>query len=522
MPRLTRPRLLAALCLALLLAAGLSTLARAGGSGIPGLSYREDLNGDSQANVLDVLAMLLSAPGAPRDPRWDYDRDGAWALDDALLLLSALVRHDLTAVSHPAETDETLRNPGRGFISVHSFNDWVLRGIPDHPWCSIAQFRWYWDEIERNEGQVDFAMIDQLIARARANGQKLMLRVMCQNGSRHVPTWVLSAGLKGHSYTDGSQGWQPDYDSAVFLAKHENLIRALAERYDGHPDVDHVDIGSVGQWGEWHTSGTGWPMPADSTQRKIVDIYFRHFKKTPLIMLIGGGPALAYAVAGGSGWRADCFGDMGGFSGDWSHMEDIYQQALDDAEANHAWQQAPVIFETCWTMKFWYARGWDIDHILAEGLRWHVTAMNNGSDTIPAAWADKVREYEKKMGYRFVLRELEHGALAHPGDSLALRMKWANRGVAPIYLRHPLAFQLRSERDTTVAFVLESAADITGWLPGEVELATTVAVPPGIPPGDYELGVGMLDPHSHQPRIMFAIANRDPDLWHRVSRVRVR
>ncbi len=44
----------------------------------------------------------------------------------------------------------------------------------------------------------------------------------------------------------------------------------------------------------------------------------------------------------GTGWRADCLGDMGGFSSTWNHMEDFYQQALDQAEANDAWKKAPV------------------------------------------------------------------------------------------------------------------------------------------------------------------------------------
>ncbi|MEA1996282.1 MAG: DUF4832 domain-containing protein, partial [Gemmatimonadota bacterium] len=346
--------------------------------------------------------------------------------------------------------------------------------------------------------------------------QKIMFRVMCQNGTMKLPQWLIVAGAKGGPTSDGSS-WQPDYNNAVFLEKHEQLIKALAERYDGHPYVDHVDIGSVGRWGEWHTS----EMPTLVNRQKIVDLYLDNFKKTPLIMLIGGDESLAYAIKNGAGWRADCWGDMGGFSANWNHMDDSYQQSLDAAEANDAWKTGPVIFETCWTMKYWYERRWDIDHILSEALRWHVTGCNNSSEDIPEEWWDKVVEFEKKMGYRFVLKRLEHPSGVKAGDSLALHMVWENKGVAPIYLQHPLAIEFRPVQGDS-SRVAETGVDITRWLPGEQDVEATVAVPEDLPPGDYELGIAMLDPHSLEPAIKFAIQGVSSDGWYRLSRVNIR
>jgi hypothetical protein len=86
--------------------------------------------------------------------------------------------------------------------------------------------------------------------------------------------------------------------------------KRLGAQYDGHPSIDHVDLGSVGWWGEWHMSGAAnAKMPAVENQRKIVDAYLGAFKKTPLLMLIGGGTMLEYATKHGTGWRADCLGD---------------------------------------------------------------------------------------------------------------------------------------------------------------------------------------------------------------------
>jgi hypothetical protein len=49
----------------------------------------------------------------------------------------------------------------------------------------------------------------------------------------------------------------------------------------------------------------------------------------------------------------------------------------------------------------------------------------------PAAWRPKVDEFLKKLGYRFVLRELTHTTEARPGGSLAVRSLWENKAWRP-------------------------------------------------------------------------------------------
>ena len=161
-----------------------------------------------------------------------------------------------TVVVEPVEIDDVLVNPGMGFTTFYSFNNDEINA--NHPECSIAYYRWYWEVLEPEEGRVNFAMIDSVLALCREKGQKLAFRVMCQNGHEmadksvtekwEVPDWFRNSGVAGCTYENG-RGWQPDYDSSFFLEKHGNLLRALGARYDGHPDLDHVDIGSVGRWG---------------------------------------------------------------------------------------------------------------------------------------------------------------------------------------------------------------------------------------------------------------------------------
>ena len=434
-----------------------------------------------------------------------------------------------TVVVEPKEIDDVLVNPGMGFTTFYSFNGDEINA--DHPECSIAYYRWYWDVLEPEEGKVNFAMIDSILALCREKGEKLAFRVMCQNGHEmadksvavkdEVPEWFRHSGVAGCTYQNG-RGWQPDYDDPIFMEKHGNLIEALAARYDGHPDLDHVDIGSVGRWGEWHTSSTGCPMPSEENMARIVDLYVDNFNKTPLVMNIDGGPALEYAVSKGTGWRADCLGDMRSVGGDrnWDHMHFAYPQAIEEYNLGETWKHAPVALETCWNMLHWAEQEWDVDYILEKALEWHVSVLNNKSFPIPEQWWPRVENLQKKMGYRFVLKRLEHLDRAAPGKTLVLEMTWENKGVAPCYLKHPVAVQLRNAQSAE-SLTFDTAIDITGWLPGIHQADTSLELPPDMPPGEYEILLALLDPYSHKPRIKLAIDGQLADGWYRISRVRV-
>ena len=101
-------------------------------------------------------------------------------------------------------------------------------------------------------------------------------------------------------------------------------------------------------------------MPKPEAQKKIVDAYLAAFKKTPLLMLIGGGEMLKRAAQNGTGWRADCLGDMGGFSKNWCHMRKGYPVWIKEAGIQDVWKTSPVAWETCWDMRKWVKEGWPL------------------------------------------------------------------------------------------------------------------------------------------------------------------
>jgi len=505
----------------------------------PGTVYEEDFNADGRVGVKDVLSLILLGSGKPEDPRADYNGDGSYSLADVAALIRNILRDNLTpleAVVNPVESDEFLLNPGVGFTSPNTTDSDMQRWNPRYPRCANAYYRWYWNELEPAEGQIRLGMIDSLLDQVHREKQAFCFRVMCQDGAVCVPQWLIDKGLKGKYYDDKdhSKGFQPDYGDPFFTEYHTRLIQTLAERYDGNPDLIFVDIGSVGCWGEWNTAGApeGFTLPANSVLDKIIDVYLQKFTKTKLIMLMGGD--LKYAIDRNTGYRADCLGDWGMWSDNWSHMTTIYPQSLAGAPGSlEAWKHAPVAFEACGTMSTWYTDGmggrWTReaarDTTIKQSLAWHLSTMNPcygpTYDNVPDEWLAAYREWGKKMGYRFVLRRLAHPGKVSVGGQLSLRMDWENVGVAPCYYAHPLAVEL-SDSVAHRSFVLRTDADITGWLPGAVSYSTTLTLPDSIPAGEYKLGLALLDLKGEAPRIRFAVQGMDPDGWFRPSRVRVK
>lgn len=417
-------------------------------------------------------------------------------------------------VVKPVETDSTLLNPGRGFTSTgNTFNDNLSDRL--HPLCGVHQQRLFWDALEPEEGKINYALIDSALVRSVRNGQLLNFRVMCQDVDMKVPKWALDAGVKS-----------PFYDNPVFIEKQVNLIKALGARYDGNPGVCFVDIGTVGQWGEWHVDpdakdSTKIIFPSDENARKIIDAYFLSFKKTPLVSLIAFKQkyGFQYGTSKGAGWRADCWGDMDSLG--WNHMKGVYPQALDGADAHDSWKNGPIAFETCWTMEEWHKRGWDIDYILNKALEWHATEVNNGTEAIPKEWYPKVKEFEKKLGYRFVLSELVYPAKAAKGKALTCTMNWQNKGVAPLYNAYQLAIQLVSKTDTAKRFTIATDADLKKLFPGSTVVKSSITIPGQVETGEYEVELGIIAPDTKMPAIQLAIAGKTKDGWYKMGTISV-
>ena len=447
----------------------------------------------------------------------------------------------------PEETDELLANPHVGWQTFHHTRD-KDRNLPAWLPSTVHYARWGWGIVEPQPGKIDTAFLDAQLKASRAAGQTLAFRVMCcstRPGRPYQPAWLAKVGGKeiqcSHSSTKGLL--IPDLDDAVVLERHLDFLRRLGERYDGHPDIDHVDLGTVGWWGEWHMSGCAEAkMPTPATRKKIVDAYLKAFRKTRLVMLIGGGEWLTYACRHGAGWRADCIGDMGGFSKTWCHMRHAYPKMSQQTGVAEAWKAAPVAWESCWDMRKWVKEGWPLRYIFNYALALHGSYLNNKSAPLPEGKEARaeVERFVRRLGYRLVLRELKHPAAAKPGGTLKLAMTWQNVGSAPCYRPYRLAWRLAPNAGR--ASVLVGKVTVEKWLPGSVTLFTKdfyagnwelpkgepvavadeIALPADLKPGIYDLSLGVVGTEPSKPLVRLAIKGRDASGWYPLGRIEIR
>ncbi len=334
-----------------------------------------------------------------------------------------------------------------------------------------------------------------------------------------LPEWYRNSGARRANKPTDQDGniWSPDAGDPLYLKHWSALVRAAGARYDGHPYLNSVDVSSVGYWGE----GWGPYLPDWPTQQALIDIYFEAFRRTPLLMNFDEPRALAYGVNRGAGWRLDCWGDLGGRGKGMMHMVDMYPQQVVRTGIQDAWQRGAVSLETCGTplsWKQWSYKDKDIDYSLAQALRWHATSINIKSTAIPPEWKSRFEEFQKKIGYRFILRKLEHPRAVRAGHMTQVSMWWLNAGVAPVYLEYKLAIELRSPE---AAAVIRTSADPRKWLPGDALVEEPLYVPETLKPGAYRFRLALLDPRTGQPAIRLAIAGRQPDGWYDLGPIEV-
>lgn len=215
-----------------------------------------------------------------------------------ICMSAALIASDLQTVTFQ-DNGEELTNPGMGFVFHFYDNNIQAYGSRLAPedmledWKGVSQvyLRLPWSLIEPQEGHFEWSVLDTPMQRYRARGFKTSFRITCSETpfSYATPKWVEEAGAKGYRFTPGrgeqpnGSHWEPDFNDPIFLEKLDHLLAKLAERYDGHPDVELFDIGSIGTWGEGHTWASTRRAYPDDVILKHMELYHKHFKKTPIL-----------------------------------------------------------------------------------------------------------------------------------------------------------------------------------------------------------------------------------------------
>lgn len=394
--------------------------------------------------------------------------------------------------------------------------------IPGYLPATVAYCRWFWRVLEPEQGKYDFSVIDKSLQACKERGQTLAVRLMAFGSARQpqVPEWYAEKYPMVEERHKSSAVRIPNHDSKEYLEQWGGVIREFARRYDGHPLLETIDITYIGPWGE----GAGTCSPEQCA--RFAALWKEAFRKTPRLGMLGGEQMKA-AIATGSGWRADCFGDLGAHGShdvqrrlSWNHMYEAYPVEVYAGGATDAWKTAPVHFETCGVPMHWYNGGygpfdgqppWDIDFILEQGLKYHTTYFMPKYTALPEKWMDKLAAFCRKIGYRYIYRHAIVDSTVKRGGSFRFKSWIENAGVAPLYRRYDFALRLK-QGDQEEIIVLDEL-DIRKWLPGDVIIDRALPLPAGIKPGWADLAAGLIDPATKEARISFAVKEVFSDRW---------
>lgn len=452
-----------------------------------------------------------------------------------LLLALPLCAQTDTVLFKPKPLDGTLRNPGRGIQTFQRFEGQALN--PPTTWSevgpegplpaaegvifpesTVAYVRWFWSQIEPTPGVYAWEILDSALSEAKRHGQKLAIRIMPYDPKSPLPEWYRNSTARRANKPGDQDGaiWSPDSDDPYYVARWSALVRKLGERYDGHPDLDTVDISTFGYWGE----GWGPYPPSKEVQQALVDLHFEVFRKTKLLMNFDVQEMLEYGTGRGAGWRADCWGDFGRPSKpNFAHMIDAYPIGVAAAGVRDAWVHGPVSLEVCGTTASWKRNSYPLQRIFDAAMRWHASTINLKSSPIPEEWRPAFEEFEKRLGYRYSLRRVEYPRRVAVGVPFQLKTLWLNEGVAPAYDRYQVQLELVSGQNRGNVLL---PIELTKWGPGDWVYEGPVLLPESLPAGSYRMRIAVLDAATGKPAIQLANEGREEDGWYGIGSIELR
>ena len=390
------------------------------------------------------------------------------------------------------ENSEIFQNPGQGWMRSGE----TLKGSWNKVNFGAGYIRLTWAVLEPEEGVYNWALIDNSLKSFSKDGLPFYFRIMCVNTSGYPPfynspKWVFDKGAKYTVHTMQKKPSKkcpdgvvkvavPEFGDPVFMDAHEKFVKALAARYDGDPRLGGIDLGSYGNWGEWHCTGLGLGKGvvrphSRGVRRRYADMYLENFKKTAVIFMTDDHETLEYALGVGEkprvGIRRDGVGSPGHFKR-WigtSPYEKI-------ARMGDVWKDMPILFEFYGSAEMMREKGWDIPYSLKWVLKNHACLVNEGPLTprqISDGSAEErlLRDIDLYAGARLVP---EKARIGYAEGVLKVSLSGENKGVSKIYLPYEFVYELRDSSGKIFMQCL-SSKDPRSILPGKFELSDEFA-----------------------------------------------
>jgi len=454
---------------------------------------------------------------------------------------------------HLADDKTVLENPHKGWYyhfldngyGRPAYRDRLVEGKKlQTPCLNHMYLRFDWGDIEKEEGILDWSYIDEVFEKWGALGYKFTLRICTFEGANityATPKWLVDRGIgathvvpntpvssdPNATKEDLKKGaYEPDYGNPLYLKKLELFLAACGKKFNCDPQVEYLDIGTFGTWGEGHTwSGTGKAYSADVIKQHI-NLHLKYFPDKTLMInddfiahvartsAEDASALYDYCLNKGLGIRDDSicvqsFSDRFGY--DTLRLPTVF--------ANFA-KYAPVDIEFAHIHH-------NADHLMKDGypiieaLR-HAHATYAGYHGYEDDWYAKVpylSDYcANRLGYWFFVDGIDMGTPCS-GCSEIGKIYIRNNGFSKCYHQYDLKLRLQDNSGNTYP-LNDQYPDSTRWLPEQNTEEVFRLNYRNVPPGEYAVEVGLFE--GDRP-IKLAVKSdyRQPDGYYRLTRIQV-
>ena len=374
---------------------------------------------------------------------------------------SSATTPDTTKITYTLKRfDGPLANPHKGF-TVPTGGTWVF--VPEFeygPYGSLNNKAWdlvtygsgyqKWSKLNPAKGVYDWTELDKLLEALAEHDMGYALRVLPYSPSfirgndtpeeeyDWTPPFVYEEEAKKITATvqwNGYRATVPVWDDSVYLHYAKEFAKALAQKYDGDPRIEYIDIRPFGEWGEWHASHLdGSEMPSDSVEKDMLDYYASVFKKTLLVLpSSGAGNVYTHALSLGITKRDDGFI---GTPGRPDSLVRAYEANLPTIAENIAGYRTMLEYTDVipggylkWTPQRW------VDAITTAHLTYYV--LDQDSDCGYNFYKDNkalADSMSKVIGYNFTVTQAELTTIASDANTTStLSITVKNTGVAPCF-----------------------------------------------------------------------------------------
>lgn len=403
-----------------------------------------------------------------------------------------------------AQTDhgEALNNPGMGLHFAYydnflqHYGDGTAKSdtLDYFEGMNIVYLRVPWSFIEQQDDVFQWERLDSVIRHWKAKGKRVGMRFTSHEVEEQAaPLWLRddkgAGGFMRSSYTF-DQPWIPNSWDTVFFNEYKEFMQAVATRYDNNPDVEFIEMGALGAWGEGHSQ----PI-STQTWDKFAAMFEEVFTNTT-ILWPDDSRYIQPAVRHGFGMYDDSIG--------WNN------NGGNTEAANQIWRNNPVRVE----MTHYYESAPHVLFTTQPGFVLEAVERIHGSYFLVHAYADRywdeqkeyVRKMNQRIGYRFNFPSISWPGSVTADTLVETQLNIRNAGVAPNYQGGYVTLTLKDQQENIVSkttetgfntkdlYVSDQQVGKTGYEPNEVTNLTLSYKAPATP-GTYNLyvSVGLSD-----------------------------